>query len=102
MGYRLARALQDNWLWRAGETIRGHEFHYSTWQAPANPPLPAYELLPTHYQREPRYDGAQRHNVIASYLHVHFLAMPVLAERLVWAAYRFSELQPETRITSIR
>lgn len=30
LGYREMHTMADNWLWRAGECIRGHEFHYST------------------------------------------------------------------------
>ncbi len=86
LGYRVARAVRDNWLWRAGETIRGHEFHYSTWQTPTAASDPVYALLPTAYQSETRLEGVQVHNVIASYVHLHFLAMPVLAERMVQAA----------------
>jgi cobyrinic acid a,c-diamide synthase len=90
LGYRVARAVRDNWLWRTGETIRGHEFHYSTWQIPAAAAQPIYDLLPTAYQNETRHEGAQVHNVIASYVHLHFLARPVLAERMVHAARAWS------------
>ncbi|MCX7852254.1 MAG: cobyrinate a,c-diamide synthase [Caldilineales bacterium] len=90
LGYRLARAPHDNWLWRAGETVRGHEFHYSIWQKPDQALEPAYTLLPVHYQKEARPDGAQVGNIIASYLHLHFLAKPELAARLVQAARAWS------------
>lgn len=91
LGYRLARAPRDNWLWRAGETVRGHEFHHSIWQKPDEALAPAYTLLPVHYQQEARPDGAQVGNVIASYLHLHFLAKPELAARLVRAAKAWSD-----------
>ena len=86
LGYRHARALRDSWLWRAGETIRGHEFHYSIWEAPEAAAQPVYELLPTHYQPASRLEGAQVGQVIASYVHLHFLAKPDLAARFVQAA----------------
>ncbi|MCS7056340.1 MAG: cobyrinate a,c-diamide synthase [Thermoflexales bacterium] len=102
LGYRLARAPRDNWLWRAGETIRGHEFHYSTWQKPNAAPEAAYTLLPMHYQKDARPDGAQVGNVIASYLHLHFLAKPELAERLVRAAGEWLSLwQSETTYDTV-
>jgi cobyrinic acid a,c-diamide synthase len=94
LGYRHARALRDSWLWRAGETIRGHEFHYSTWEAPAAAAQPVYELLPTHYQPASRLEGAQVGQVIASYVHLHFLAKPALAERFVQAARAWVNRQP--------
>jgi cobyrinic acid a,c-diamide synthase len=86
LGYRVVRASSDNWLWRKGETIRGHEFHYSLWEnRPANLP-PAYELLPGEFQPELQTEGACVNNLLASYVHLHFLAQPVLAERFVGAA----------------
>jgi cobyrinic acid a,c-diamide synthase len=80
LGYRTATATQESWLWRKGESVRGHEFHYSTWQGrPASVP-PAYEL------RREDIDGAVIDNVFASYVHLHFLAQPAIAERFVAAA----------------
>lgn len=86
LGYRVARAATDSWLFRAGDTIRGHEFHYSTWEDRPTDLAHAYELIPTGFQRESRREGAVVENLIASYVHLHFLAMPELAERFVQAA----------------
>jgi cobyrinic acid a,c-diamide synthase len=86
MGYRTVRAEADSWLWRAGETARGHEFHYSVWEAPPQPPAPAYTLLPGHRQTETRPDGARMGRVFASYVHLSFRAAPQLAARFVAAA----------------
>ena len=87
LGYRTVRAARDNWLWRAGETMRGHEFHYSVWDNRPPDMLPAYEILPSEFQREARVDGAQRDNLFASYVHLHFLACPQLAARMVSAGH---------------
>ncbi|HEX7240668.1 MAG TPA: cobyrinate a,c-diamide synthase [Longimicrobiaceae bacterium] len=90
LGYREVRALRDSPLARAGETVRGHEFHYSVLEpAPAEP---AYR----------RADGGEtegavagpRDNVLATYLHVHFGTDPRLARRLVDAA---ASAQPRKR-----
>jgi cobyrinic acid a,c-diamide synthase len=81
------RAPRDNWLWRAGETMRGHEFHYSVWDNRPPDMLPAYEILPTEFQREARAEGIQRDNLFASYVHSHFLARPELAARMVATGY---------------
>ncbi len=87
LGYRTARALNNTWLVRAGERIRGHEFHYSLWEnRPANLP-PVYELLPNEFQREThQVEGIQIGSLIASYMHLHFFARPELGTRLVDAA----------------
>lgn len=81
MGYRTVRALHDTWLWQAGTTMRGHEFHYSTWQAGEAVLDAAYEMLPDEWRPEPYRVGAQVSNVIASYVHLHFLAYPELVKR---------------------
>lgn len=89
LGYRVVRAPRDNWLWREGETTRGHEFHYSVWEnRPANL-APAYELLPSEFQPQPHSEGACVNSLLASYVHLHFLAQPQLAERFVSAAATF-------------
>ncbi|NJN65602.1 MAG: cobyrinate a,c-diamide synthase [Chloroflexaceae bacterium] len=85
LGYRTIQASGTNWLLPAGETLRGHEFHYSTWERTPDIP-PACTILPDEWHSEPRPDGALVSRVLASYVHLHFLACPELAARLVAAA----------------
>jgi cobyrinic acid a,c-diamide synthase len=86
LGYRQVQACADSWLLRAGETMRGHEFHYSTWQHETEA-LPAlYQIQPDAFRPQPRLEGAHCSNILASYIHLHFLAMPELATRFVEAA----------------
>ncbi|MEW5956077.1 MAG: cobyrinate a,c-diamide synthase [Chloroflexota bacterium] len=81
LGYRLAQAAGDSWLLSAGETVRGHEFHYSVWEdRPADLP-PAYYLLPRSGEGEPRPEGAHLGQLFASYVHLHFWGKPELATR---------------------
>ncbi|MEI6180310.1 MAG: cobyrinate a,c-diamide synthase [Chloroflexales bacterium] len=86
LGYRTVRANADSWLWRAGEVVRGHEFHYSTWAAPTVAPPWLYTCLPDALRPEPRSEGVQAAKLLASYVHIHFLACPQVAERFVAAA----------------
>ncbi len=86
MGYRTVEAHAAHWLLRPGETLRGHEFHYSSWDRSEAQILPAYRVLPDAWQRQPRPDGAVIGKVLASYIHLHFLAFPELAQRFVQAA----------------
>lgn len=94
IGYRTARAASDNWLWRRGDLVRGHEFHYSTWPDRPASLSPAYELLPTTANAAARVDGACVGSLIASYVHLHFLSSPGIAERFVAAC---SSGQPPLR-----
>jgi len=88
LGYREARADRDTWLLRAGESIRGHEFHYSTWvDRPAD--LPAALRVATRDDEAPyRPEGASLGNLWASYIHLHFEGRPELASRFVDACVR--------------
>lgn len=88
LGYRLARTVGASWLFAAGETVRGHEFHYSQWDGrPADLP-PAYALLPSSGTGETWTDGACLDSLWASYIHLNFWARPELAERFVAACRR--------------
>ena len=85
MGYRRAQASSDSWLFKAGEEIRGHEFHYSSWiDRPTGLPA-ALELVGRDGAAPSRPDGACRHNLWASYVHLHFDSLPELASRFVAA-----------------
>jgi cobyrinic acid a,c-diamide synthase len=86
LGYRLAEATNDSWLFKRGETIRGHEFHYSVWQERHTELTPALRLAARDGEGEPKLDGACQANLWASYVHLHFAARPELARRLVDAA----------------
>ncbi len=85
LGYVTIRALVDTPLLRAGETLRGHEFHYSTWEdVPADLPH-AYSARLRRGGAE-RAEGFARGDLLASYIHVHFWSEPALAGRFVDAA----------------
>jgi len=88
LGYRLAEAAGDSWLLRAGEQVRGHEFHYSQWEKEEESVRPAYRLLPTRHGQSTRCDGAHAGNLWASYVHLHFWSKPELAPRFVAACRR--------------
>lgn len=89
LGYRTVRAAADSWLWCAGETVRGHEFHYSVWQDRPERLAPVYTCLPDAFRPDERPEGAQCANILASYIHIHWLACPHVAGRFVAAARAF-------------
>ncbi len=92
-GYAQATAQIDTCLLRAGETVKGHMFHYSHWAGTPN----LYTLEKRGLNLSEGYANEMIH---ASYLHVHFASRvspgtedplaargkPVLARRLVDAA----------------
>ena len=82
IGYRGAVAQRNSALWRSGEQVRGHEFHYSVVEGDASA---AWELTA---RGRTRTEGFAAGGVHASYLHVHWAAFPQAARRLVEAAAR--------------
>jgi cobyrinic acid a,c-diamide synthase len=79
LGYRTVRAMHSNCLLAAGETVRGHEFHFSSMQDGATVVPTAYEVLDQPGRRE----GFVIHNVLASYMHIHLGSKASLAPRFV-------------------
>jgi cobyrinic acid a,c-diamide synthase len=88
LGYRIAQAAADSWLLRKGETLRGHEFHYSCWDNRPELLPPAYHLRSPREEGTTWPEGAQCGNIFASYVHLHFWSKPELAERFVAACAR--------------
>jgi cobyrinic acid a,c-diamide synthase len=85
LGYREATAITATpWL-SPGQTVRGHEFHYSTVEAIGVDAPRAWRLSARGTSRE---EGAVRGGVQASYLHVHWAAHRDIAHRFVRAAAR--------------
>jgi cobyrinic acid a,c-diamide synthase len=85
LGYRHATALRPNLLANPGESLRGHEFRYSTWErdttATAN--AAAWEVKGTRGKAPDDGVGYVQGNLLASYLHVHFGQNRELAKRFV-------------------
>ncbi|CAA9448924.1 MAG: Cobyrinic acid a,c-diamide synthetase [uncultured Rubrobacteraceae bacterium] len=85
LGYREACSLADSPLTRQGDTLRGHEFHYSVVepQAGASPNAsPAWELSGRGEE------GFVLGGVHASYLHTHWAATPAVPRCFVSNAAR--------------
>jgi cobyrinic acid a,c-diamide synthase len=85
MGYRQVRTVRDCLLASQGQTIKGHEFHYSDWTDYGKVPH-MYEITP-RFGDEPREEGFAFNNLQASYVHLHFAAHPKLADNFVKACY---------------
>ncbi|MEU5640345.1 cobyrinate a,c-diamide synthase [Streptomyces milbemycinicus] len=78
LGYREAVAIGDSSLAAAGTRVRGHEFHRTAVE-PGAGPEPAWGLV----RPERRTEGFVQGGVHASYLHVHWAAVPDVAVRFV-------------------
>lgn len=87
LGYRDAVALADSTLWRAGERVRGHEFHRTRLRVPGTA-APAWRWRGSDGTRAT--EGALVHRVHASYLHTHPAGNPEATTRFVAAAAEYA------------
>ena len=90
-GYVTLIPQRDNILAKARDPIKGHEFHHSVWNyaIPANES--AYVVVKRRAER--RREGLVRKNLLASYIHVHFLTNSRWARGFVASAHRWKERQ---------
>ncbi|MEC5317831.1 cobyrinate a,c-diamide synthase [Brenneria populi subsp. brevivirga] len=86
-GYCQARATRDTLLAAAGETLRGHEFHYSDFSS-ALPPVLACAKWRDGAVVQRWQGGYQLEQTYAGYLHIHFAQRPGLLDRWLSAARR--------------
>ena len=89
LGYREAEALADSPLAKRGDSMRSHEFHYSTVEPQAGAPPGASPAWGLSGRGE---EGFVMGGVHASYLHTHWAATPEAPRRFVrhaaWRAAR--------------
>jgi cobyrinic acid a,c-diamide synthase len=79
LGYRTAQCQVNCPLGSAGETLRGHEFHYST-------VTPVGSALTLRSRTGESSAGFATPELFASYLHLHLGSDPLRAERFVSTA----------------
>jgi cobyrinic acid a,c-diamide synthase len=81
LGYRKAQAMTDSVLARAGDWVRGHEFH-RTAAIPPRGARPAWRFTSGEVEGHVTEPGSS----VASYLHVHWAGYPAAAARFAAAA----------------
>lgn len=89
-GYTALETVQNNSFYAVGESLRGHEFHYTYLQSASEDLTFAFRVERGHGFDGDR-DGIVHRNVLACYTHVHALGTESWAPALVRAATRFRE-----------
>jgi cobyrinic acid a,c-diamide synthase len=82
-GYVEANALKDNIMFRRGETVRAHEFHYSDINGA---PPDVFSVRKTSGRSGVWTDGftdERAANLLATYMHINFWSCPDAALRIV-------------------
>lgn len=87
-GYTFVEAARDSLLFKKGERCRGHEFHYSLWSASKQKTRAAYQTKKKKTEAAIS-EGIITKNLLASYVHLHFLSKPALAKRFIFAAANY-------------
>ncbi|MGX1811391.1 cobyrinate a,c-diamide synthase [Nocardia sp. NPDC055321] len=87
LGYRDAVALTDSPLWKAGERVRGHEFHRTRLVVKGADP---FGWAWRAHSGETVREGAVLGRVHASYLHTHPAGNPAAIGRFVSAAAEYA------------
>jgi cobyrinic acid a,c-diamide synthase len=84
------QAIVDNPLLAAGESVRGHEFHWSSFQTKTEKSKISPEFASAYKVLEQggKLEGFRFKNVLASYIHLHFGSKKNLAPRFVQACLR--------------
>ncbi len=91
VGYIEAEALRDNLLCRAGEKLRGHEFHFSTLEPEEQGNFPWAFRFEKKRVRKIYPSGFAKGNLLASYLHIHFAGNVGAAERFLNVCRAYGE-----------
>jgi cobyrinic acid a,c-diamide synthase len=81
LGYVISNVKKDTFLYPNGARLVGHEFHYSKVEPTGK--LDYVYLNERGTGIEGAKDGIIKENTLASYLHVHVLSYPDMAERFV-------------------
>ncbi len=89
LSYTLAKTTSSNILAPAGETVRGHEYHYSSASEVPRDAEFSYDLERGVGIREGK-DGWTCYNTLASYMHTSFAWDDRMAERFVDACVKYS------------
>ena len=88
LGYREVESRTDGPLMPRGHRVRGHEFHWSTLEAPPSPEQAVYRVV----NQDNRPDGYQVGSVWASYVHIHLGSDASMALRFVETCAKQSEI----------
>ena len=92
VGYVRATAVQDNLLLKRGESIQGHEFHFSTFTPNDEQKFPwafDFEKMRTGNKY---LGGFVSENILASYLHMNFLGNMLAAEKFLTCCCKYKEM----------
>jgi cobyrinic acid a,c-diamide synthase len=87
-GYVKIETVRENPFFDVGESLRGHEFHYTRVESYDAEEVSFAFDVGRGFGFDGKHDGMSRYNVLASYTHVHALGTESWARAVVHAARR--------------
>ncbi len=92
LGYREITLLNDTILGRAGQVIRGHEFHYSDIvRRETDEAIEEIYKVSDRAGEDKVSEGFRRRRTLGSYIHLHFGSCPDAAANLVSACREYKQ-----------
>jgi cobyrinic acid a,c-diamide synthase len=88
-GYTILETVEENPFFPVGESLRGHEFHYTYMQSSTGSDLTFAFRMHRGHGIDGQRDGLCHRNVLACYTHVHAIGIEHWAPSIVRAAVRF-------------
>ena len=88
-GYAVLEAVENSPFFSVGDSVRGHEFHYTYMESSSAKDLTFAFRVRRGHGFDGQRDGLCRHNVLACYTHVHALGTESWAPSIVRAATRY-------------
>ncbi len=85
-GYTILEVDNPNPYYEVGETVKGHEFHYSRALLPPGEDVSFVFDVKRGHGVDGRRDGILKKNLLATYTHIHAAGNPLWAKRLLKAA----------------
>ena len=99
MGYREVTPLQNTILNHKGDKLRGHEFHYSNWPV-SDEEKAAYQIARRNKRSTTKLEGYATENILASYVHLHFLQDENLAKNFVHHCVQWQGMRRNNGVSS--
>jgi cobyrinic acid a,c-diamide synthase len=94
-GYTILEVARENPFFAVGQTLKGHEFHYSTVEhCDVDQSALAFDMTRGTGLRDGA-DGLCRDNVLATYTHIHALGTPQWAPAFVAKASEYQRLHED-------
>lgn len=91
-GYTNIKTIEDNILSRKGQSIKGHEFHFSTTDL-IHDVQECFSVSKAYGAAAVFKSGYKINNVLAGYPHIHFCSNPEFAEGFVESCKRFGTIR---------